>query len=621
MTNKELASQILEHIGGEENITFLTHCATRIRLNLKDDNKADVKVLSRLDGVITAQNKSGQLQIVIGAKVNAVYEELEKMVKITDSAIEVGNKKTKRNPINAVIETVAGIFTPVLPALIGCGMLKSIHVILTQYGLLDPASGAAQIIAMGGDLIFYFMPFFLAISAAKKFRTSEMLSVCLAAAYMYPTILDAAKAVPAGQMGSIDFFGLPILLVKYSNTVFPIIMSVYVLSLIYKKIDKLIPEMVRVIFTPMVILLIMLPLQLIVLGPIGSYIGVGIAEGIELLFAKGGIFAAFLLGALRPVLVMFGLHYSIVPIQVQQLAELGNSVVYPSAIFSNLAQGGAAIGVFLISKNKKMKSIAGTSGFSGLLGITEPAMYGVNLKYKKPFYAAMISAGIASAIFFMFGGTSIAMGMPGIFSLGNIKANSFLVLVAAVLISICLSIVLTMIMGIDEEIEETANVEENSKVEEKIALMDNYKILSPLKGQVKALSEVSDKVFAKEVMGRGIAIEPSEGKVYAPFEGTVDAIFNTKHAIGLRSNSGVEVLIHVGIDTVNLEGKHFTAHVKQGDKIKPNDLLVEFDIDAIKNEGYEVITPVIVTNHAMYEEFIVTRNETVDKNDLLLEVK
>ncbi|MBC5629423.1 PTS glucose transporter subunit IIA [Clostridium sp. NSJ-6] len=621
MTNKELASQILEHIGGEENITFLTHCATRIRLNLKDDNKADVKVLSRLEGIITAQNKSGQLQVVIGAKVNAVYEELEKMVKITDLDVEVDKKKTKRNPINAVIETVAGIFTPVLPALIGCGMLKSIHVILTQYGLLDPASGAAQVIAMGGDLIFYFMPFFLAISAAKKFRTSEMLSVCLAAAYMYPTILDAAKAVPAGQMGSIDFFGLPILLVKYSNTVFPIIMSVYVLSLIYKKIDKLIPEMVRVIFTPMIILLIMLPLQLIVLGPIGSYIGVGIAEGIELLFAKGGIFAAFLLGALRPVLVMFGLHYSIVPIQVQQLAELGNSVVYPSAIFSNLAQGGAAIGVFLISKNKKMKSIAGTSGFSGLLGITEPAMYGINLKYKKPFYAAMISAGIASAIFFMFGGTSIAMGMPGVFALGNIKANSFLVLVAAVLISVGLSIVLTMIMGIDEEIEETTNVEGNSKVEEKIALIGNDKILSPLKGQVNPLSEVSDKVFAQEVMGKGVAIEPLEGKVYAPFEGTVDAIFNTKHAIGLRSNSGVEVLIHVGIDTVNLEGKHFISHVKQGDKIKPNDLLVEFDIDAIKNEGYEVITPVIVTNHTIYNDFIVTGNKTVDKNDLLLEVK
>ena len=621
MTNKELASQILEHIGGEENITFLTHCATRIRLNLKDDNKADVKVLSRLEGVITAQNKSGQLQVVIGAKVNAVYEELEKLVKITDPVVEVDKKKTKRNPINAVIETVAGIFTPVLPALIGCGMLKSIHVILTQYGLLDPASGAAQVIAMGGDLIFYFMPFFLAISAAKKFRTSEMLSVCLAAAYMYPTILDAAKAVPAGQMGSIDFFGLPILLVKYSNTVFPIIMSVYVLSLIYKKIDKLIPEMVRVIFTPMVILLIMLPLQLIVLGPIGSYVGVGIAEGIELLFAKGGIFAAFLLGALRPVLVMFGLHYSIVPIQVQQLAELGNSVVYPSAVFSNLAQGGAAIGVFLIAKNKKMKSIAGTSGFSGLLGITEPAMYGINLKYKKPFYAAMISAGIASAIFFMFGGTSIAMGMPGIFALGNIKANSFLALVLAVLISICLSIVLTMIMGIDEEIEETTNVEGNSKLKEKTVLQGNNKILSPLKGKVKPLSEVNDKVFAQEVMGKGIAIEPLEGKVYAPFEGTVDAIFNTKHAIGLRSNSGVEVLIHVGIDTVNLEGKHFISHVKQGDKIKLNDLLVEFDIDAIKNEGYEVITPVIVTNHTIYNDFIVTGNKTVDKNDLLLEVK
>lgn len=621
MTNKELASQILEHIGGEENITFLTHCATRIRLNLKDDNKADVKVLSRLEGVITAQNKSGQLQVVIGAKVNAVYEELEKLVKITDPVVEVDKKKTKRNPINAVIETVAGIFTPVLPALIGCGMLKSIHVILTQYGLLDPASGAAQVIAMGGDLIFYFMPFFLAISAAKKFRTSEMLSVCLAAAYMYPTILDAAKAVPAGQMGSIDFFGLPILLVKYSNTVFPIIMSVYVLSLIYKKIDKLIPEMVRVIFTPMVILLIMLPLQLIVLGPIGSYVGVGIAEGIELLFAKGGIFAAFLLGALRPVLVMFGLHYSIVPIQVQQLAELGNSVVYPSAVFSNLAQGGAAIGVFLIAKNKKMKSIAGTSGFSGLLGITEPAMYGINLKYKKPFYAAMISAGIASAIFFMFGGTSIAMGMPGIFALGNIKANSFLALVLAVLISICLSIVLTMIMGIDEEIEETTNVEGNSKLKEKTVLQGNNKILSPLKGKVKPLSEVNDKVFAQEVMGKGIAIEPLEGNVYAPFEGTVDAIFNTKHAIGLRSNSGVEVLIHVGIDTVNLEGKHFISHVKQGDKIKLNDLLVEFDIDAIKNEGYEVITPVIVTNHTIYNDFIVTGNKTVDKNDLLLEVK
>ncbi|MBS5939948.1 PTS beta-glucoside transporter subunit EIIBCA [Clostridium sartagoforme] len=620
MTNKELASQILEYVGGEENITFLTHCVTRLRFNLKDDSKADIKVLSSLEGVITAQNKSGQLQVVIGAKVNKVFEELEKIVKISNSNEGAQEKKKKKNPINAFLETIAGIFTPILPALIGCGMLKTVAVLLKQYGLIDSMSGVAQVLDMGGDIIFYFMPFFLAVSAAKKFNTSLNMALCLAGAYMYPTILDAAKAVPAGQTATIDFLGLPILLVKYSNTVFPIIMSVYVLSIIYKRIDKVIPEMVRTIFTPMIVLLIMIPLQLIALGPIGSYLGVGIANGIEWLFTTGGIFAAFLLGALRPVLVMFGLHYSIMPIQVQQLAELGNTVLYPSAVFSNLAQAGAALGVFLISKNKKAKSVAGSSGLSGLLGITEPAMYGVNLKYKKPFYAAIIAAGVSSALFFMFKGTAIALGMPGIFALGNLQSNNGLSLLICVAISILLAAGLTMIMGIDEDVEDVEDAKKVSARDSVTSAKENC-ILSPLKGEVKALSEVNDTVFAQGVMGKGIAIEPTEGKLYAPFNGKVDAIFNTKHAIGLTSDNGVEVLIHIGIDTVNLEGKYFTSHVKQGDTIKANDLLVEFDIEAIKKEDYEVTTPVIVTNHDLYKELNITDKKTIEKNELLIELK
>lgn len=617
MSNKELASQILKHVGGEENITFLTHCVTRLRFNLKDDSKADIKILSTLEGVITAQNKSGQLQVVIGAKVNDVFDELEKMVKITNSDMSVQENKKKRNPINAFLETIAGIFTPILPALVGCGMLKTIGVLLKQYELIDPTSGVAQVLDMGGDIIFYFMPFFLAVSAAKKFKTSQNMALCLAGAYMYPTILDAAKAVPAGQTGTLDFLGLPILLVKYSSTVFPIIMSVYVLSLIYKRIDKAIPELVRSIFTPMIILLIMIPVQLIVLGPLGSYLGIGIANGIEWLFMTGGIFAAFLLGALRPVLIMFGLHYSIMPIQVQQLAELGNTVLYPSAVFSNLAQGGAALGVFLIAKSKKIKSVSVSSGFSGILGITEPAMYGVNLRFKKPFYAAIIASGISSALFFMFKGTSIAIGMPGIFALGNLKSNSGLILLICVLLAILLSAGLTMIMGIDEELEDKNEV----KIQEVEALVKENNILSPLKGEVKPLSEVNDTVFAQEVMGKGIAIQPLEGKVYAPFNGKVDAIFSTKHAIGLRSDDGVELLIHIGIDTVNLEGKYFTAHVNQGDTIKANDLLIEFDMEAIKNEGYDVITPVIVTNHDIYNEINSANKEMIDINEILLQVK
>lgn len=624
MTNKELALKILENIGDENNIANLTHCATRLRFNLKDNKKANLKILDSLEGVLKAQIKSGQLQIVIGAKVKAIYEEISKLTNLSDTDISVSEKK--KVSFDTIIETVAGIFSPCVPVLIGCGMIKSLSAILVNFNLVNSNSGFMTTINMIGDLVFYFLPFFLALSAAKKFKTHQYLALALAASYMYPTLSDGAKAVAETGIKSLDFLGLPILFVNYKATVIPIIISVWILSFVYRKVDNLIPEFLRVILTPMIVLLIMIPLQLIIVGPLGSYIGVWLAQFIQNFYEVGGIFAAFILGFIRPVLVMFGMHYALTPIQIQQVAELGNTTLLISSLTANFAQAGAALGVFLIAKNKTLKTTASSATVSAFFGVSEPAIYGVNLKYKKPFFIALLSSGIAAAFLSLFNATATAYVPPSVFTLPVFIADKFIYIIIGIVLAVSVSCILTMIIGIKEEsLDDISKADEdNTKKDFNGSYYDNgaeLKVLTPLKGYIKELSNVEDPVFSQGIMGKGIAIQPTEGKVYAPFDGKVDALFNTKHAIGVKSDNGVEVLIHIGIDTVNLEGKYFTAHVKQGDIIKANDLLIEFDIESIKKEGYEVITPVIVTNHDLYKELNITDKKTIEKNELLIELK
>ncbi|UPK44253.1 beta-glucoside-specific PTS transporter subunit IIABC [Paenibacillus pabuli] len=627
MNNKDLAKNILELVGGEQNISGLTHCATRLRFVLKDDAKADLKTLDQLEGVLKAQNSGGQVQVVIGAKVDAVYGEVksltsDKLGGVDESADSSGPKK-KRNPVNVVLETIAGIFTPVLPALVGCGMIKCVATVIAALGWLE-GSGFLVIVNMIGDLIFYFLPFFLAVSAANKFKTNPYLAVALAAGLMHPTILNAAAQIADTGVDTIDFLGMPILLMKYSSSVIPIILAVWIMSYVYRFVDQFIPKFLRVLLTPMVVLFIMIPLELIVLGPIGSYIGDWLTQGINYLFSTAGVLAGLILGFFKPIMVMFGMHYALMPIQVQQVASLGSTVLLPAALAANLAQAGAAFGVFVLTKSKTMKSAAGSSGFTALFGITEPAIYGVTLRYKRPFFAGCAAAGLVGGFYSLVHASATAISLPGILALGTYTADRYIYVVIGSVAAIVLGFVFTLMAGIKEDSNgakpKQQTTEAVSNIPTAVATGVNAEqaspqtassssdmlIVSPMTGEIRPISEVEDQAFAQELMGKGIAIVPTDGKVYAPFDGVVEALYRTKHAIGLKAANGVEILIHIGVDTVSLKGKYFNAHIEQGQTIKAGDLLVDFDPEGITSAGYNTITSIVVTNMQQYGDVLTT---------------
>lgn len=617
MTNTELAKQIVSNVGGETNISTFTHCATRLRFTLKDMSKANVDTLKNLEGVLTAQVKSGQLQVVIGAKVEAIFNAVSEMIKIDDSS-DVDVVPEKKNKISSIIETISGVFSPTLSVLIGCGMFKAIVSLITNLDLMDASDGFIVVLSMIGDLIFYFFPFFLAVSAAKKFKVNEYLALALAAAYMYPTIMNGAAAAAETGVTTLSFLGLPILLVSYSSTVIPIILSVWVLSLIYKRIDNLIPDFLKVLFTSMVVLFIMVPLELIVLGPIGSYLGTYIAQFMDWFYNFGGFVAAALLGGTRSLLTMMGMHYALAPLQIQQIAETGISTLLVSALTANFAQAGAALGTGLAIKNKSEKSLAFSASLSAFFGITEPAMYGVNLKYKKPFIFAMVSSAIAAAFLSFFHAGAMTYAPPGLFTLITYTADSFVFIILGVLLSSGLACMLSYFFGVSKpkKEEEIKNNETNS-----ISDVKKYteEIYAPIEGQLISLQEVPDSTFASECMGKGIAIIPDQGKVFAPFDGTVSLVFPTKHAIGLTSQNGTEVLIHIGLDTVELDGKYFDVHVQAGDTIQKGQLLVDFDLEKI-SEKYPVTTPIIITNTDRFAEIKNSDHKHCVKGDVILKV-
>jgi PTS system beta-glucosides-specific IIC component len=587
---------------------------------LKDNSKADLKTIANLDGVLNAQLQNGQTQVIIGAKVQKIYHEVQKIVKIDEDAahFEPAEKKGK---ISSVIETIAGIFSPAIPMIIAGGMLKAVVSLLTTYNLINAESSEVAILSMIGDLVFYFLPFILALSAAKKFKTNEFLALGLAAGYMYPTILNGALAIADTGIDTISFFGLPILLVNYKSTVIPIILSVWFLSYVDKWVNKFMPDFLKIIFSAMIVLLIMIPLQLVVLGPIGSYVGEYLAIFIRWFYTVGGVFSAFALGGTRSVLTMLGMHYAIGPLQIQEIAATGGSYILVSALTANMSQAGAALGVFLRAKDKSVKSLAATSSISAFLGITEPAMFGVNLRYKRPFGFALLSSAIGAAFLSLFNAQGTAYVPPSLLTLPVFTANNFGALIIGVLISAGLACVLTYLFGLPKEVT-TARVEPtDDSVMISSKVKENFVIESPLSGEVISLAEVNDEVFSQELVGKGNAIIPTEGKIVAPFDGTISVFFDSKHALGLLSDEGVEILIHVGIDTVNLEGKYFSSTLKQGDTFKKGDVLLTFDIDKIKASGYEISTPIVVTNMDAYQEIISSEHKLIKTGESLIKVQ
>ena len=630
MNYKELVEVIIKNVGGKENVLALTHCATRLRFNLKDDTKANTDVLKNTKGVMGVVNKGGQYQVIIGSDVANVFKAINEIANF-DSPAESEEEKDDRNAVVKVLDTVAGIFTPIIPAITGAGMLKAVMALLVSFNLIDTTGQTYAILNFMADAAFYFLPFLLANSAAKKFKCNPYMAMTIAGVLMHPTFTTMVSI--AKQNGtSISFIGLPVTLATYSSSVIPIILAIWFMSFVEPIADKVSPNAIKFFTKPLLTLIVTGVATLVVIGPLGNICGNGIAAGINVLDEYASWLVPLIVGTFSPLLVMTGMHYGLIPIGINNLATAGfDTVVGPGMLGSNIAQGAAALAVAVKTKNSDLKQLASSSGITAVCGITEPAMYGVNLKLKRPLIGAMIGGGVSGLFLGIFGVGRYTSGSPGLLALpGYIGTEGFRNITLACIgaaIAFVVSFAATYIIGF-EDVADDNKVEDNKveeEAKEEVAAekeLNDAVIYSPLKGKCVSLSEVSDPMFSEGMMGEGVAIIPSEGKVVAPVDGVITALFETKHAIGITSDDGVELLIHVGIDTVNLKGKYFDAKIKAGDKIKKGDLLLEFDIDAIKKAGYEVITPVIVTNTPVYTEISPAGKigATVKQEDSLIHV-
>jgi len=612
----KLARSILKNVGGETNVSSVTHCATRLRFNLKDTSKANVEVVEKIKGVIGVVNKGGQFQVIIGSDVSSVYDEVLKLTSLKKgSSRDTGEKK---GVVAAAFDIIVGIFTPILPALTGAGMLKAVLALLTSLGVMSANSQTYYILNFIADAGFFFLPMFLAYSSAVKFKCNPYMAMMVAGVLLHPSF---STLVTAGK--PVHFIGLPIILAPYSSTVIPIILTVWFMSYVEKFADIISPKAIKFFLKPLITLLIVAPVALIIIGPIGIVIGVILGKGISFINSRAGWLVGLLMGAFSPLLVMTGMHYGLMPVVLPEFAALGyDTIMLPGMLAANVAQGAAALCVAVKTKNKNLKQLAGSSGLTAVLGITEPAMYGVNLKLKKPFIGVMIGGGVAGLYAGIVGLKGYGIASPGLAALpifigpGNNFINALIVCVIAFVVTFTA----TWLLGFEDPIDEDTNEENNEELLKPQSLTNKINIASPIAGKVVPLSQVSDETFAKEIMGKGIAIIPDKGRVVSPVNGKIASLFKTKHAIGIVSEEGTEILIHIGIDTVKLEGKYFKALVQNGDTVKVGDILVEFDMEAIKAEGYDIITPVIITNTDKYLDIFPKDIQQVKEGENILTI-
>ena len=600
----KMASEIMKYIGGPDNVIDVAHCATRLRFRLKNTDMVDSVQLERTEGVIKTLESGGQFQIVIGNKVSLVYEEILKSHKNLATGQENTGSEEHKNIFDAFIATVAAIFTPVLMVMCGSGVLKGILAIAVSVGM-STDSGTYLVLYAAADAFFVFMPFLLAFSSAKRFGANQFLAVTLAGSLVYPNLITAI-----GSGAELTFLGIPLVLLNYHGTVLPVIISVFVLSKVEKLLKRIIPEAVYSFMMPCVALVIMTPLSLLVIGPVLTTVANGLAAAYEMI-ADVPVVAGIIVGAFWEVLVVFGVHWTFVPIMLNNVSLYGadslSSLVAP-AIFS---QAGAALGVFLKTRKQEVKSVAGPAALSGIFGITEPAIYGVTLKYKKPFYMAMFSGAVGAVIAAFSGAAGIGAPIPGLLTLPCWAGKGFVMFLVACLVAFVGAAILTWTIGYkDEDPAEETSTEQTVGEKEVVA--------SPLTGKVVPLTEVKDEAFSGELLGKGVAIDPTEGTVVAPCDGTVTVLFPTKHAIGIVTENGAELLIHLGLDTVKLEGEYFTAHIAQGDKVEKGQLMMTVDLEAVKAAGYSMVTPIIVTNTPDYLDIVAMSSTSVNKEEELL---
>ena len=624
MDCKKLAERILEKVGGKENVESVVHCMTRLRFVLKDENRADDDQVKKIDGVIGLMKKNGQYQIIIGNEVASVYQEICTLGYFKEKTSGGSIKKKKQNIISEILDIISSVMSPVIPAIIGAAMIKVLLTVLPMLGLLSNTSQTYELLSVIGDGAFFFMPVLIGMSAAKRFDANPYYAVSIALILLHPNFIALLNgANEAGE--TIKFFNLiPVTYANYAYSVIPIILSVAILPYIERPADKITPSITKNFLKPMLVMLFIAPIVMVIVGPLGAILGDALSTFVYFIQDKLGFIAVGLIAAIFPFIVMTGMHHAFTPIKLGVLATTGfEGFICIAEFCSNMAQGAAALAVAMKSKNSSTKQNAGSSAFSALVaGITEPALYGTNLRLKRPLIGACLGGLIGGLTGGFFQVKCYGVATPAIVTLpqyleeGNPQSLIYILITLGV--TIVSTFVITYVIGFEEQVE--VNDEGISQEESILPLNIGVNIMSPLEGHMIDLSQVNDTTFSSGVMGDGVAIIPTKGQVIAPFDGKIDVFFKTHHAIGLRSETGVELLIHVGLDTVNLEGKYFTPYKKQGDLIKSGEVILEFDIEKIKEAGYELTTPIIITNTPQFMDIIAKEKDVVTFKDQVLSI-
>ena len=615
MNNKELGSKIVDLVGGEENIQSLVHCATRLRFKLDDHRQADKEALNDMPDVLSVVEQGGQFQVVVGNKVGKVYAEIVKNHKISagDSAEKAGTQE-KVGPMSKVFEYISGTFSPLIPALAGAGMIKALLAILSILNWIDVEGSTYAVLNAASGGVFYFLPVFVGITAAMKLNANPFVGGAIAAGLLEPSFTALLDVT-----GNVSFLSIPLIASDYASTVFPLLIAMAIYAPFERFLKKYTPDTIQLFFVPMVSLLVMVPLTALVFGPFAEYVSLAIASAITFLLGVSKILTGILIASAWPILVTLGVHWGVVPIMIDNYTR-GGDMIGPITGAAVFAQIGIAFGIYLRAKDKDLRSLSFAATLSGLFaGVTEPILYGLILRYRKLLPLLFISGAVGGAIIATFDVRVFAFVFPGFFT---IPAFSPLVGYSIGLgVSFILATILAFIFGTTGKKKQNEGTKESPNIATTSSdSKETYLLPSPIAGQVIPLEDVDDPVFSSGVMGKGVGIEPADGVVVAPFDGKVATLFPTKHAIGLVSEDGVEVLIHIGLDTVQLEGQHFTAHVDQDAVVKKGDPLVTFDIQGIQEAGYQITTPVLITNTADFLDVIPVQSQQVMVDQTILTI-
>lgn len=635
-----LAKEILNYVGGKDNVNSLTHCITRLRFKLKDESIAQDEALKNLEGVVTVMKSAGQYQVVIGNQVQDVYEQLAPLLHAEQPQTVQDAEKEKL--LDRFVDIISGIFQPILGIMAACGMIKGLNMLFMTLGLYAETSGGYMIINAIGDALFTFLPLFLGYTSARKFGLKPMVGLVIGGIMCYPGIQSSALSSSLkplytmfeGTMFAspvyIDFFGIPVISMDYTSTVIPVIFIVYFASKCEKLFSKFVPDLVKFFFVPMLTLLVALPIGFLLIGPVATFGSKIIAETIISIRNVSPMLAGGLVGLTWQILVIFGLHWGFIPVYINNIVTNGYDNVMMPFFACTFETSAVILVIMLKTRDRKMKELCLPNFISGIFGVTEPGIYGILLRLKKPFIISCIAGGIGGAFYGFCNFRKFSMGGMGIFEFPAMMEpdgswGNLLVAVSGVLLTMIAAVILMLLFYREKEAGQSNKTmldtkEHEKSVEDTPALLEDIAICSPLKGNVLELAQVEDAAFSAGILGKGCAIVPAEGEVYAPVDGVLTTLFPTKHALGITSDEGVEVLIHIGLNTVQLNGEGFTAHVQQGERVSRGQHLLSFDLAELKDKGYCLQTPVIITNTNDYLEILSTMQKEVMPDDVLLHV-